>query len=90
MAIREHKLEMQRKVESLQQSLEATERRLRDAQRDLLDKNNQVRTSDRHDDIQYVPYVSDPEQRAQTVLGQVCTAEEGISPPPVCDCAGNE
>lgn len=40
-AIREHKLEMQRKVESLQQSLEATERRLRDAQRDLLDKNNQ-------------------------------------------------
>lgn len=42
-AIREHKQEMLRKVESLQQSLDVRERELRDAQRELADSNSKVR-----------------------------------------------
>lgn len=42
-AIREHKQEMMRKVESLQQSLEVRERELGDAQRELADTNSKVR-----------------------------------------------
>lgn len=46
-AIREHKQEMARKVESLQQSLEVRERELRDAQQELADRNSKVRSSHR-------------------------------------------
>lgn len=46
-AIREHKQEMARKVESLQQSLETRESELRDAQRKLSDRNTKVRCSHR-------------------------------------------
>lgn len=46
-AIREHKQEMARKVETLQQSLEARERELRDAQWELTDKNIKVRSGHR-------------------------------------------
>lgn len=44
-AIREHKQEMERKVESLQQSLADRERELRDAQSELTDRNMKVRSS---------------------------------------------
>lgn len=43
MAIREHKQEMVRKVESLQHSLEARERELREVQQELTDKKIKVR-----------------------------------------------
>lgn len=46
-AIREHKQEMARKVESLQQSLEARERDLRDVQWELADRDGKVRCSHR-------------------------------------------
>lgn len=41
-AIREHKQEMARKVESLQQSLEAKEKELRQVQQELTDKKLKV------------------------------------------------
>lgn len=43
-AIRDHKQEMERKVEFLEKSLEARERELRDAQREHSDRNMKVRT----------------------------------------------
>lgn len=46
-AIREHKQEMVRKVESLQQSLEAKERELREVQQELADKKLKVGRSHR-------------------------------------------
>lgn len=42
-AIREHKQEMVRKVESLQQSLEAKDRELREVQQELTDKKFKVK-----------------------------------------------
>lgn len=42
-AIREHKQEMVKKAESLQQSLEAKERELREVQQELTNKNLKVR-----------------------------------------------
>lgn len=42
-AIREHKQEMVRKVESLQQSLEAKDRELREVRQELTDKKLKVR-----------------------------------------------
>lgn len=47
-AIREHKQEMVRKVETLQQSLEAKEKELREVQQDLTDKRLEVRGGHRH------------------------------------------
>lgn len=47
-AIREHKQEMVRKVETLQQSLEAKEKELREVQQDLTDKRLEVREGPRH------------------------------------------
>lgn len=46
-AIREHKQEMELKAESLQQSLEARERELKDAQRELTGRNMKVRSTRR-------------------------------------------
>lgn len=42
-AVRDHKQEMAKKAESLQQSLESKEKELRDAQRNLTDRNLKVR-----------------------------------------------
>lgn len=42
-AIREHKQEMVRKVEALQQTLEAKEKELKEVQQDLTDKRLEVR-----------------------------------------------
>lgn len=42
-AIREHKQEIVRKVETLQQSLQAKERELREVQQELTDKRLKVR-----------------------------------------------
>lgn len=47
-AIREHKQEMVRKVETLQQSLEAKEKELREVQQDLTDKRLEVRGGHPH------------------------------------------
>lgn len=44
-AIREHKQEMARKVESLQLSLDERERELKGAQRELAERNVKVRRS---------------------------------------------
>lgn len=46
-AIREHKQEMVRKVESLQQGLEAKERELREVQQELTNKKLKVRRGHR-------------------------------------------
>lgn len=44
-AIREHKLELERKVECLQQKLESRETELRDVQKTLVDRRTKVRMS---------------------------------------------